>query len=327
MDDVDDVDDGSQFTRWTALPTPPSGPCISKQSLAIAESAVGECRSVNCAPPLSAVPALTVMGCPDYPDRWDRPDVAASVRNGARRRCGHCRCCCRGRGRGYGGWRYAPAAGWTTAAAVLVVGTWGVIAPMSAGQTAAHATRENPARAMTDLIVLVASVASLAGVVYLLAAGSSGHGAGEAIAAGLGILSVAGAWAVVHTMFTLRYALLYYIDGAGGIEFNQSDPPEYVDFAYLAFTLGMTYRVSDTDLKTHPIRTTALRHGLLSYLLGRLCWRPSSIWWPGWAAVRAVEASPRRVPASEHHRVAGVPPVPAPAGSTPRTSSRGSSAP
>lgn len=129
MDDVDDVDDGSQFTRWTALPTPPSGPCISKQSLAIAESAVGECRSVNCAPPLSAVPALTVMGCPDYPDRWDRPDVAASVRNGARRRCGHCRCCCRGRGRGYGGWRYAPAAGWTTAAAVLVVGTWGVIAP------------------------------------------------------------------------------------------------------------------------------------------------------------------------------------------------------
>jgi uncharacterized membrane protein len=165
-------------------------------------------------------------------------------------------------------WRYAPAAGWSAAAAVLVGWTWLVIAHMSAQQTEAHATREDPARALTDLIVLIASVASLAGVVYLLAAGSGGHGAGEAVAAGLGILSVAGAWAVVHTVFTLRYALLYYTDSPGGIDFNQSERPGYVDFAYLAFTLGMTYQVSDTDLQTRRIRATALRHGLLSYLLG-----------------------------------------------------------
>jgi uncharacterized membrane protein len=165
-------------------------------------------------------------------------------------------------------WHYAPAAGWTAAAAVLVGWTWLVIAPMGAEQTRAHATREDPTRALTDLIVLVASVASLAGVVYLLAAGSSEHGAAEAIGAGLGILSVAGAWAIVHTVFTLRYALLYYSDSPGGIDFNQSERPEYVDFAYLAFTLGMTYQVSDTDLQTRSIRATALRHGLLSYLLG-----------------------------------------------------------
>jgi uncharacterized membrane protein len=165
-------------------------------------------------------------------------------------------------------WRYAPAAGWTVAAAVLVVWIWLVIARMSAEQTEAHATREDPARALTDLIVLIASVASLAGVVYLLAAGSSGHGADEAIAACLGILSVAGAWTVVHTVFTLRYALLYYAGTPGGIDFNQSDRPDYLDFAYLAFTLGMTYQVSDTDLQTRAIRATALRHGLLSYLLG-----------------------------------------------------------
>ena len=166
------------------------------------------------------------------------------------------------------GWSYAPAAGWTVAGAVLVGWAWWVIGRMSAEQTAAHATREDPARALTDLVVLIASVASLAGVVYLLAAGSGGHGAGEAIAAGLGILSVAGAWAVVHTVYTLRYALLYYTDGPGGIDFNQSERPAYVDFAYLAFTLGMTYQVSDTDLQTRPIRATALRHALLSYLLG-----------------------------------------------------------
>jgi uncharacterized membrane protein len=166
------------------------------------------------------------------------------------------------------GWTYAPAAGWTAAAAVLVIRTWLVIGRMDAEQTAAHATREDPARALTDLIVLIASVASLAGVVYLLAAGSGGHDAGEAIAAGLGIASVVGAWTVVHTVFTLRYALLYCTDDAGGIDFNQSGDPAYVDFAYLAFTLGMTYQVSDTDLQTRPIRATALRHALLSYLLG-----------------------------------------------------------
>ncbi|MDQ1394509.1 MAG: hypothetical protein QOF30_3486, partial [Acidimicrobiaceae bacterium] len=39
-------------------------------------------------------------------------------------------------------------------------------------------------------------------------------------------------------------------------------------FAYLAFTIGMTYQVSDTNLTSQEIRRTALRHGLLSYLFG-----------------------------------------------------------
>jgi uncharacterized membrane protein len=72
----------------------------------------------------------------------------------------------------------------------------------------------------------------------------------------------------VYTVCTVRYARLYYADPPGGIDFNQDEPPRYLDFAYLAFTLGMTYQVSDTDLQTHEIRGTALRHALLSYLLG-----------------------------------------------------------
>jgi len=86
--------------------------------------------------------------------------------------------------------------------------------------------------------------------------------------AGLGVVSVALSWFAVHTFFMLRYARLYYLDSAGGINFNQDEKPVYSDFAYLAFTVGMTYQVSDTDLKTHAIRATALRHGLLSYLFG-----------------------------------------------------------
>ena len=52
------------------------------------------------------------------------------------------------------------------------------------------------------------------------------------------------------------------------MDFNQAAPPRYVDFAYLAFTIGMTFQVSDTDLQTPAIRATALRHALLSYLFG-----------------------------------------------------------
>jgi uncharacterized membrane protein len=83
----------------------------------------------------------------------------------------------------------------------------------------------------------------------------------------LGVLSVVLAWGVVHTVYTLRYADIYYRTG-GGIDFNDDPMPDYRDFAYLAFTIGMTYQVSDTSLQTKTIRRTALRHSLLSYLFG-----------------------------------------------------------
>ena len=92
---------------------------------------------------------------------------------------------------------------------------------------------------------------------------------GEAeVAAAVGIGSVGAAWLVVQTVFTVRYARLYYLNGSSGIDFNQDDTqPAYVDFAYLPFTIGMTYQVSDTDLKARTIRATALH--LLSFVLGR----------------------------------------------------------
>jgi uncharacterized membrane protein len=57
----------------------------------------------------------------------------------------------------------------------------------------------------------------------------------------------------------------------GGVDFNDRDRsrlPDYHDFAYLAFTIGMTYQVSDTTLRTQDLRRTALRHALLSFVFG-----------------------------------------------------------
>ncbi len=81
----------------------------------------------------------------------------------------------------------------------------------------------------------------------LLRAGSAG-GATKAYLISLGVVSVALSWGLVHTIFTLRYARSYYSPVEGGIDFNEDDPPTYLDFAYLALTIGMTFQVSDTNL-------------------------------------------------------------------------------
>jgi uncharacterized membrane protein len=176
-------------------------------------------------------------------------------------------------------WTYAPAVGFDLAGALFLVATWRSIGRMDPAETAAHATREDPTRRMTRLIILAAAVASLAGVGTLLLGTTSG--ANRAGAAVLGLGSVAIAWLVVHSLFTLHYAELYYGPGGGdpatagagkqgGIDFALDTPPQYSDFAYLAFTVGMTYQLSDTPLTMRELRMSVLRHALLSYLFGSL---------------------------------------------------------
>jgi uncharacterized membrane protein len=170
------------------------------------------------------------------------------------------------------GWPYAPATGWITAAAVYLIWTWLIVGHLDAVETARHANRyrdDDSTPWIVDLAMLLASVASLGGVGYLLVAGVTG---GDVAAAVVGGLSVVSAWLVVHTVYMLRYARLYYTGEEGGIDFHgdKGYRPDYGDFAYLAFTLGMTYQVSDTDLTERRIRMAALRHALLSFLLGAI---------------------------------------------------------
>jgi uncharacterized membrane protein len=177
-------------------------------------------------------------------------------------------------------WMYAAPIAFDLAAVIFLVWTWLAVGRMDAEQTALHATLEDPTRRMTRLIVLAACVASLGGVGFLLVQAANEHGAQQAAVAALGLGSVAVSWFVVHGLFTLHYAELYYGGGgdpgqpgsgrAGGIDFGLDTPPRYGDFAYLAFTVGMTYQLSDTPLTTHALRASVLRHALLSYLFGAL---------------------------------------------------------
>jgi len=165
-------------------------------------------------------------------------------------------------------WQAVPLIFWDVTALSWVVAAWIHIIGMDAESTSAHATSEDPGRAQADALVLSASVASLIAVLLgLLKAGHSSGGLKVTLLCA-SIATIIISWAAVHTLFTLRYAGLYYRGPDGGVDFNDSDPPCYVDFAYLAFTIGMTYQVSDTDLTTKAVRHTALRHALLSYLFG-----------------------------------------------------------
>ena len=103
--------------------------------------------------------------------------------------------------------------------------------------------------------------------VVLVQAGNKSGGSRDVLI-GLGVVSVVLAWGVVHTVFALRYARLYYGEPVGGVDFNEQKDPDYRDFAYLAFTIGMTYQVSDTNLTSTSIRRTALHHALLSFVFG-----------------------------------------------------------
>jgi uncharacterized membrane protein len=169
-----------------------------------------------------------------------------------------------------GGWTFAGMVGWDVGSVVWIASTWSTVGRMDAEHTKRYAIREEPGRAMTDLLLVGASLASLVGVGFVIAAGGNTHGLKGGFLVALALLTVVISWGVVHTTFTLRYARLYYGGRNGGVEFNAPDgeEPDYSDFAYLAFTIGMTFQVSDTSITSRPIRKTVLRQALLSYLFG-----------------------------------------------------------
>jgi uncharacterized membrane protein len=173
-----------------------------------------------------------------------------------------------GLGAGLGAGRSSPLIGWDALAVVACTLAWTAIWPLDATSTRDHAQRDDPSRTVADLVLVGAALASLVAVGVVLFGAGHAPGNSKYVEAGFALGSVFVSWTLVHTVFTLRYARLYYDGTPGGITFNEDDPPQYTDFAYLAFTIGMTFQVSDTNIETKAIRRTALRHAWISFPLG-----------------------------------------------------------
>ena len=166
------------------------------------------------------------------------------------------------------GWaRATPLIGWDILALVYGGWVWFSVWRLDPAATEADAKREDPGWQLSDLVLLGAAVASLAAVGVILFGESTASELARYMRAALAFVSVFVSWILVHTLYTLKYARLYYSDPPGGIDFNNSGAPDYTDFAYLAFTIGMTFQVSDTAISSKQIRRTTLRHAWLSFPL------------------------------------------------------------
>jgi uncharacterized membrane protein len=168
-------------------------------------------------------------------------------------------------------WELAIVAGWDVAALTYLSTIWPIIAKADNAQSEMLARREDERRPAAAVLLIGASVASLLGVGFALSAAGGQSGATRVLLIGAAILTVTLSWLVVNTVYTLHYADLDFAAPGGTITFCDSDSerkPDYRDFAYIAFTIGMCYQVSDTTLRDARTRRTVLTHALLSYVFG-----------------------------------------------------------
>ena len=127
-----------------------------------------------------------------------------------------------------------------------------------------RAAAEDEGQVTILVLTVAAALASLWAIFAELGAGPGRRPAHIALAGATILLS----WAFIHTMFALHYAHEFYDeDVAGGLAFPGGEPePDYWDFVYFSFVIGMTSQVSDVGITNRQIRRTAAAHGVVSFV-------------------------------------------------------------
>jgi uncharacterized membrane protein len=165
---------------------------------------------------------------------------------------------------------------WNAFAVTSILLAWIRIIFADAKSAVLTAKLQDTGRTTIFSLVLIGACASLFAVAFLLgtAKGTSGARLGEHV--GLAAFTVVDSWFLIHTVFTMHYAHAYYrtedLDERGrhgaGLNFpgEEDDEPDFIDFAYFAFVIGMTFQVSDIAITSKLIRRLSLVHALLSFL-------------------------------------------------------------
>jgi len=161
---------------------------------------------------------------------------------------------------------------WDSFAFSFILMSWIVFFTRSVGEIIKQANKDDGSRLFVLISIIITSFASMFTVLLLMVskANSSSH---QGLTVLLSISGMMLSWIMVHTIFTFHYAHLYYDEGkndtpgANALEFPREKKPDYIDFAYFAFVIGMTFQVSDVEINSRAIRRTALAHGLLAFAL------------------------------------------------------------
>jgi uncharacterized membrane protein len=161
---------------------------------------------------------------------------------------------------------------WNVFSISYIITSWIIFYTRPVADIEKMANKEDGSRIFVLISILVSSFASMFIVLLLMvsAGGSSELDIGKIILSITGIMS---SWTMLHTIFTLHYAHLYYSKNRddditiSGLDFPREKKPDYVDFAYFSFIIGMTFQVSDVQINSRIIRRTALAHSLLAFAL------------------------------------------------------------
>jgi uncharacterized membrane protein len=162
---------------------------------------------------------------------------------------------------------------WMSFALISILLMWITILSSHPREVQKIARLQDSSRAMIFGFAITASVISLLAVYFLLKS-AKGHAVNVDRHILLAIAAVFVSWWLVHTVFTLRYAHMYYDtardDGTpkkgGGLQFPDETQPDYMDFVYFSFVIGMTFQVSDVEISSRRIRRLAWLHGLISFI-------------------------------------------------------------
>jgi len=163
---------------------------------------------------------------------------------------------------------------WITYSSVMLGLYWSTILTAHPLEMKKIAKVQDSNRTLIFLFVLAAALASLFVVVLLLGSVKQLSGIELSLHVFLSVTAVVCSWALVHTIFVFRYAHLYYqnaVKGSAdakyteGLEFPKEKEPDYLDFTYFSFVIGMTFQVSDVEISSKRIRRLALMHSLVSF--------------------------------------------------------------
>ena len=162
--------------------------------------------------------------------------------------------------------------GWDTFSVCMIVMTWITFFITTAQQIRIQSKVQDPNRSIIFIIILICTLASFLTVLLLILTKKDGNN-GASWRMPIAVGGMVFSWILIHTSFTLRYAHIFYGDHesnpnthAGGLEFPGGGLPDYLDFAYFSFVLGMTFQVSDVQITSKRFRRLALLHGLLSFI-------------------------------------------------------------
>ncbi len=135
-----------------------------------------------------------------------------------------------------------------------------------------NAKREYQGRLAIFILIIAAACASVLAIGFLLANKKGISTMLLTLHVILAVTTIVGSWLLVHTIFALQYARSYYQNHessseeiAGGLDFPSDREPDFWDFLYFSFVIGMTSQVSDVETTSRNMRRLALLHGVLSF--------------------------------------------------------------